>query len=105
MSLALSASELVHWVPVVLLACVLGTISPLSGVGGATYDIFSLLWLRSLPATAMLVGLPGPFLGGGAMDVLDGGDGTLLLFLLVTISNSSALSIACEMSRCLIVAV
>jgi len=39
------------------------------------------------------------------VDVLDGGDGTLPLFLLATISNPSALSVACEVSRCLMLAV
>jgi len=49
------AAELGHWVPIMLLACVLGTTLPLSVTSGAACDSLSLLWLRSLPATTMFV--------------------------------------------------
>ena len=63
------------------------------------------LYLCRIPATAMFVGLPGPFLGGDVMAALGVGDRSLPLFLLATISNPSAPRVAYEASACLILAV
>jgi len=103
---ALLAWVLGHWVLDVeldqmLLACVLSTISS----PPATCDSLSLLWLRYLPVTAMFVGLPGRFLGGGVTAALGVGDRSLLLLLLATILNPSAPRVAYEAYACLILAV